>query len=1388
MSLEERRKAYLEQIDDTGVASMSMSDAIGYATEMGVSDSLRGLSQLWSQAWGDEEELERLRKKQDKLYAIMTHPEYGTAASGAYFTSAILGDPISWVPLAGWLKKGKSAKNFSDFAKYGASAGAMTSFVGYTPEDFSLLLDDDSSFAMKKLEQTGIGATFGTILSAGGAKGADMYMKARHGKSIFSDDIKIVPNANDANPNAARGAGNPIEYKEGQIVFLKDRQNQGKVTHVDEKTGLVTVLISNADTGKSVRKQFTVDQLGALKPTKKKGRPALMDSFVVSKGKGRQGRVYTLFDSIRSRASKSFTTDIFYTITKSKQGFTVRKNVVQKNTDPELPQQPFKETTVLETFKTLREAKNFTVKQISPNAKGKPKMSRPKYKERIKNNAEDMADNVNENSYKFSLSNIWRRIMDEDLTEILWKKVAASPAETGGAIVGAGVGYSTIDEEDTATEYFAKIISGALIGGGGVKGLKFVDNAAFSGRFQHTIGATFVADYGLSKSYLSEKTKFVRNKNRISADFDDVVRRASKELSEEENKLLYIMMSGDLEDFSKLSSEAINISKDGRNLLLKYGQELVDLGVLDPKTFQKNANSYMKRVYANKNHPLYLEKVGVGTDIRTIANNLKARGFVKDNRVSRAMFEKKWKKQGFEIVRGSEDKNGRVLIRRDFTKQERLALGEMEDFSLSLAETGKLLSNDIAALKFFNSVKNNFSISKQEYDAGVLKNGTKLEDLMDKKDWKQIPASIIKGTNVKKYGDLADRYVDPFVYNDLVHTFRLVGEKGDTAGQLGRVWDSVLGVWKKTKTAWNLGTHTANFMSNMIMIDFAGTSHLYLGKAFKAMWNNDKVYRDAIIHGGMGADMLSNDLRMFGNKFQENVFFRRLQQLADDKHPVEGVGDAIKAMFSKDFNISQKGEILYNVGKKGWRSKLNVARLTMEGMEQLYQLEDQIFRMAVYMDRLDKGFSKIDAAADARKWFIDYDINAPAVQFAKRYALPFVSYTYRVAPLLVEGAVRRPTAVAKWAAIGYFMNALGTWATEDEVGEELDRFTMREADNKKMWNLPFMPSTTIRLPFNSAIDGDAMYLDITRWMPGGDIFLQRESEGAIFRGLPQPLQPGGPLVDLAYMMWTGDDPFTGRPIEDADGSGVESIGPILKHFFSHQLPNMPGVPGSFSSERINTVMKQNPPEGVLSGQYIAPILGFHTPESLTEQGYADYRPSEYAVPYSFWEAFAYGLGIKLKPMNDDISFNQQITKFNQEERELNNKRTQLQTAFDHKGMLPEEYEKKMREFEEEQIEFYARQSKFINSYYALQIKFSEENADRFHDGIKREFFNFSKNWMKDEGNKAANKYKDVTPDKREKKFDGGEVDVPFTKDKPRDRVDEFTGRPYSDQMKNLGIK
>ncbi len=60
-----------------------------------------------------------------------------------------------------------------------------------------------------------------------------------------------------------------------------------------------------------------------------------------------------------------------------------------------------------------------------------------------------------------------------------------------------------------------------------------------------------------------------------------------------------------------------------------------------------------------------------------------------------------------------------------------------------------------------------------------------------------------------------------------------------------------------------------------------------------------------------------------------------------------------------------------------------------------------------------------------------------------------------------------------------------------------------------------------------------------------------------------------------------------------------------------------------------------------------------------------------------------------------------------------------------------------------------------------------------------------------EKNKYSKKEKEalemVSSPIRINKFKGGEVDVPFTKDEPEDRVDSFTGLPYSDQMARLGL-
>ena len=54
-------------------------------------------------------------------------------------------------------------------------------------------------------------------------------------------------------------------------------------------------------------------------------------------------------------------------------------------------------------------------------------------------------------------------------------------------------------------------------------------------------------------------------------------------------------------------------------------------------------------------------------------------------------------------------------------------------------------------------------------------------------------------------------------------------------------------------------------------------------------------------------------------------------------------------------------------------------------------------------------------------------------------------------------------------------------------------------------------------------------------------------------------------------------------------------------------------------------------------------------------------------------------------------------------------------------------------------------------------------------------------------NKKEIKEEEQAPLRTSLYYKGGEVEVPYTKDEPEDRVDKFTGRPYSDQIARLGF-
>ena len=367
---------------------LDKEEAIKYAVNMGASDSARGIGQLFGKAgeyFGWDGLSEKLKEKDKKLKAILESEEYGKDAMIAFLGSAVVADPVSYVPIVGWLSKGKKAKNLMELTKYGAVSGAAVSSLGYTAEDERTLLQDkDASLLQKRLENTAIGAAAGTVLAGGGGALVDVVQKARGKGSIFK----------------------------------------------------------------------TVDE-----PT----------------------------------------------ITQTK------------------------------SVETIKEAQDNIVKETSKTDKTKYNLKNP----------------------------IIKKYQDYVGTPVK-NAIFNNPGESLGFIAGYN-GYS-----DPEASYKEKITSGLILAASikGAKNIKYKDDY-----IKDIVGRGVIDSYGLTPDYIKLKQQYRINKNEIGSEFYDILARAEKELSPEQNKLLYNFMVGDIQGVEKLSPEALAINDEARKLITKYANE-----------------------------------------------------------------------------------------------------------------------------------------------------------------------------------------------------------------------------------------------------------------------------------------------------------------------------------------------------------------------------------------------------------------------------------------------------------------------------------------------------------------------------------------------------------------------------------------------------------------------------------------------------------------------------------------------------------------------------------------------------------------------------------------------------------------------------------------------
>jgi len=236
-------------------------------------------------------------------------------------------------------------------------------------------------------------------------------------------------------------------------------------------------------------------------------------------------------------------------------------------------------------------------------------------------------------------------------------------------------------------------------------------------------------------------------------------------------------------------------------------------------------------------------------------------------------------------------------------------------------------------------------------------------------------------------------------------------------------------------------------------------------------------------------------------------------------------------------------------------------KLGLTKMTDWYRFEDSVFRLSVFQDRLSKGWKVQDAALDARKSFIDYDIDAPAINWMRNTVTPFLAYTYRIIPILAETAIVRPWKYAKYAALGYGLNKLG-----DTVGggdEDAERAVMPERKSGRFLNMGFLPFRNIKIPVSPDKNGNPLYMDFTRFVPGGDIM---DLNGTL-PGVPAPLQPSGGLAGEILFPLAGYDLFKQQEIKGLTGNYSEDWNVKLKAIASKLIPNIPFVPGTYSTRK-----------------------------------------------------------------------------------------------------------------------------------------------------------------------------------------------------------------------------
>ena len=395
--------------------------------------------------------------------------------------------------------------------------------------------------------------------------------------------------------------------------------------------------------------------------------------------------------------------------------------------------------------------------------------------------------------------------------EIANKNQTAQPPiveKAGGDLLGTAPKLAAEIIAEMAPDFISPEVligSGLLKGAGmaaktpgGVKALAKVGE--WTDKNLPTLKKAFTYRFGQSPEYI-EAAEQAQINMRVGTEKVGTISKTIMEYPADVQRKIAGYLKGEKGFFAKdLTSEQKLAADAARGEFKRLGKDLVDLGMLDEKTFTANVNTYLPRMYKTKELGLETPQMGTKKPLRMNIDRLKKR--------------------------------------TDIPQDVREAYGEILEAGYPTSKGLLQLNQAVEKGKMFRQVSEMPNLVTPDEAQGLAKG------------WVKMPVT-------PKLGAMSGKYADPAVAEDLNS---LIREKSE----LEKGYKKLLGMWKYGKVVLSPATHARNMFTNMFWLDVSGTGPLTQAKLFpqaiREMKLNGPIYQQAKNLGLVGTEMVGEDV------------------------------------------------------------------------------------------------------------------------------------------------------------------------------------------------------------------------------------------------------------------------------------------------------------------------------------------------------------------------------------------------------------------------------------------------------------------------------------------------------------------------------------------------